>query len=109
AGEVFQRLERNRRSDLRGIRVLRVENYSAACTASERLSSDWMMCPASASASADESRVLRTRPMLQPGSSGKPSAAVRTRMPGRKPDSGSIDTARPASTAAATAPAFELE
>ena len=30
-------------------------------------------------------------------------------MPGRKPDSGNTETARPASTAAATAPAFELE
>jgi hypothetical protein len=30
-------------------------------------------------------------------------------MPGRKPDSGKTDTDNPASTAAATAPALELE
>ena len=85
------------------------ENYSAAWTASDKLSSEEMMCSASASASVELSCALRTRPMRQLGSSGNPSAAVSTRMPGRRPDSGSTDTARPASTAAATAPAFELE
>jgi len=82
--------------------------YSAAC-ASDKLSSEEMMCSASASAKADESCALRTSPTRQLGSSGNPSAAVSTRMPGRSPDSASTDTAKPASTAAATAPAFELE
>src|SRR4051812_38639900 len=84
-------------------------SYSAACAASVKLSSDEMMCSASASASAELSCGLRTSPMRQVGNSGKPSAPVSTRMPGRNPDSASTDTARPESTAAATAPAFELE
>ena len=85
------------------------DSYSAACAASDKLSSDEMMCSANASASAELSWALRTSPMRQLGRSGKPSFAESTRMPGRNPDSGSTDTARPASTAAATAPAFELE
>ena len=59
--------------------------YSAACRASDRLSSDEMMCSASASASGERSCGLRTSPTRQDGSSGKPSAGPSTRMPGRRP------------------------
>ena len=82
---------------------------SAARAASDRLSSDEMTCSASASASELRSCGLRTSPMRQDGSSGKPSAAESTRMPGRNPDSGNTDTASPASTAAAIALALPLE
>ena len=51
------------------------ENYSAACAASDKLSSEEMMCSASASASAELSCALRTSPMRQLGRSGKPSDA----------------------------------
>ncbi|MNE60150.1 hypothetical protein D3C80_1552790 [compost metagenome] len=42
------------------------------------------------------------RPICTGGRGGKPSAAVRTFMPVRSADSGSTETAMPASTAAAT-------
>ena len=41
------------------------DRYSAACAVSDRLSSDEMMCSASASASAELSCGLRTSPMRQ--------------------------------------------
>ena len=50
--------------------------YSAACAASDRLSSDEMMCSASASASARLSCGLRMSPTRQPGSSGKAVAGI---------------------------------
>src|SRR5262245_23417832 len=87
----------------------RKNGYSAAWAASDRLSSEETICSASASASAELSCALRTSPIRQLGRSGKPSDAESTRIPGRRPDSGSTDTASPARTAAATAPAFELE
>ena len=59
--------------------------YSAASRASDRLSSDEMIWPASASASAELSWVLRSSPMSHEGSSGNPSAVVNKRMPGRTP------------------------
>src|SRR5687767_1645188 len=64
------------------------KGYSAARAASDRLSSEEMTCSASASASELRSCGLRTSPMRQEDSSGKPSAAESTRMPGRSPDSG---------------------
>ena len=51
-------------------------SYSAACAASDRLSSDEMMCSASASASARLSCGLRISPTRQPGSSGNPSRRI---------------------------------
>ena len=89
--------------------ILEATVHSAARLASDRLSSDDTMCPASASASANCSCGLRTRPIRHDGKSGNPSAGVSTRIPGRNPDSGSTDTASPASTAAATAPELALE
>ena len=77
--------------------------------ASERLSSDEMMCSASASASFGRSCGLRISPTSQAGSSGNPSAGVSTRMPGRSPDSGNTETASPDSTAAPIAAALPLE
>src|SRR6478752_493831 len=83
--------------------------YSAALAASDRLSSDEMTCSASASASGLRSCGLRTRPMRHEGSSGNPSAAESTRMPGRSPDSGTTETASPDNTAAQIALALPLE
>src|SRR6185295_19797009 len=92
-----------------GLLTMRFVRHSAARAASDRLSSEEMMCSASASASDERSCGLRTSPMRHEGSSGKPSAAERTRMPGRKPDSGNTDTASPDSTAALIALALPLE
>ena len=75
---------------------------------SDKLSSEEMMCSASASASAELSCALRTSPTRQPAIPESRRAALSTRMPGRKPDSGEHRNRQPDSTAAATALAFEL-
>ncbi len=86
--------------------------YSAATGSSlpaPRLSRLAAMRAASASASVERSTRLRARPILQEGSTGKPSAGPRTRMPGRTALSGRTPTASPAITAAPTAFEFQLE
>ena len=67
-----------------------------------------MMCSASASASAEAFVRIAHQPDAAARQFRKAVGGVSTRMPGRKPDSGNTETARPDSTAAATALALAL-